>query len=158
MEAASTEGRESLERRRWQAHLQRRAPLVLAAVAFLVWSIPLLSPVAFSYDDKEAIVTNPVVTGALPFDSAFDRDYWHHLEDAGHYRPLATLLLRMDHARAGAPHPATFRWTNVLLHALIVGLLAAAWQRLSRTHRLPYPWFGLAVRSVRQLFGRRSPG
>lgn len=148
MEAASAEGRASPGRRRWQARLERRAPLILAAVACLVWSIPLLSPVGFSYDDREAIVSNPVVTGALPPGAAFERDYWHHLEDAGHYRPLATLLLRMDHARAGLPHPPTFRWTNVLLHALIVGLLAAAWNRISRTHRLPYPWFGLAVLAV----------
>ena len=148
MQGASEHGPETLIERPGPARLERYAALLLAALAILVWAIPLVGSVDFSYDDKEAIVSNPVVTGALPAREAFDRDYWHHLEDAGHYRPLATLLLRHDHERAGGAVPATFRWTNVLLHALIVGLLAAAWRRLSIRHGLPFPWFGLAVLAV----------
>ncbi|MEE2940364.1 MAG: tetratricopeptide repeat protein [Planctomycetota bacterium] len=148
MEAVEVDEPGAQARRRWSAHAERFAPIVLAVLALLVWAVPLLGPVGFSYDDKEAIVSNPVVTGALPPRTAFTRDYWHHLEDAGHYRPLATLLLRADHAWARGPHPPTFRWTNVLLHALIVGLLAAAWRRFALLHRLPFPWFGLAVLAV----------
>lgn len=148
MQGASEKGPETLIERPGPARLERYAGFLLAALTILVWGIPLVGAVDFSYDDKEAIASNPVVTGALPAGEAFNRDYWHHLEDAGHYRPLATLLLRHDHERAGGPVPATFRWTNVLLHALIVGLLAAAWRRLSIRHGLPFPWFGLAVLAV----------
>lgn len=148
MQGKGEHGPEALIERLGPARLERFAPILLAALALLVWGIPLVGSVDFSYDDKEAIVSNPVVTGTLPSGEAFARDYWHHLEDAGHYRPLATLLLRYDHQRAGGPVPATFRSTNVLLHAVIVGLLAAAWKRLAIRHGLPFPWFGLAVLAV----------
>ena len=110
---------------------------------------------------------NPVVEGALPARAAFERDYWHHLEDAGHFRPLASLLLRWDHARSdplgtrrggtkrggtaeearadGEPDWRAFRRTNVALHALVILLLGAALLRLDRRHGLPTPWIGLGL-------------
>ncbi len=148
MEGASFDERGASVEPGGRSHLLFAAPVLLAGLALLVWAIPLLGSVGFAYDDKEAIVSNPVVNGALPPGEAFARDYWHHLEDAGHYRPLATLLLRADHARADGPRPAAFRWTNALLHALVLGLLAAAWRRIARAHRIPFPWFGLAVLAV----------
>ncbi len=121
-----------------------------------------------SFDDREAVIGNPVVDGALPAHAAFDRDYWHHLEDAGHFRPLASLLLRWDHSRSAPLAPIqqgqqsqqaqapsgravrepdwlVFRRTNVALHALVILLLGAALLRLDRGHGLPTPWIGLGL-------------
>lgn len=121
---------------------------LITLLAALTWGLPLLSGVDFSYDDREAIVGNPVVEGQLPALEAFQRDYWHHLEDAGHYRPLATVLLRMDRSSSSKPEPLIFRRTNVILHVLIVALLGIALLRLTGEGRSPFPWFGLAVFAV----------
>ncbi|MFV1960089.1 MAG: hypothetical protein ACC662_11830, partial [Planctomycetota bacterium] len=100
-------------------------PRALAATAVvlvvLAWSGSVFRG-GFALDDEAATLGNPVVTGALPWTAAFDRDYWHHRGDAGHYRPLATLSLRMDHALWGA-RPLGYHVTNVLLHAAVVLLL-----------------------------------
>ena len=84
MEGASFDERGASVEPGGRSHLLFAAPLLLAGLALLVWAIPLLGSVGFAYDDKEAIVSNPVVNGALPPGEAFARDYWHHLEDAGH--------------------------------------------------------------------------
>ena len=47
-------------------------------------------------DDQELLFGNPVVDGSLPLSAAFDRDYFHHLGDAGQWRPLASLSLRLE--------------------------------------------------------------
>ncbi|MDG1983557.1 MAG: tetratricopeptide repeat protein [Planctomycetota bacterium] len=125
--------------------------LGLLLVTLAAWgpaSIP--TTVGPSYDDREAVVGNPVVDGSLPARSAFQRDYWHHIEDAGHYRPLAALLLRWDRSaspegRGTEPDWIRFRRTNVVLHALIVLLAGAALIRLDRSHGLPLPWLGLGL-------------
>ena len=103
-----------------------------------------------SFDDREAIVGNPVVDGSLPAVAAFERDYWHHIEDAGHFRPLASLLLRWDRrqgpdGRGSEPDWRRFRLTNVALHGLIVLLLGAAFIRLDRRQGVPVPWIGLGL-------------
>jgi len=122
----------------------------LVALTLLLWGVVALPQDAGpAYDDREAVVGNPVVEGALPARAAFARDYWHHLEDAGHYRPLATLLLRVDRAASGGPPAAPnwvrFRRTNVALHGLVVALLGAALIRFGARRGLPVPWVGLAV-------------
>lgn len=122
--------------------------LLLTLLALVTWALPLRSGPGFCYDDREAIVSNPVVDGSLPLAEAFRRDYWHHLEDAGHYRPLATVLLRLDHTGSDAPSPLRFRLTNVLLHGLVVALLGWSWLRIARRFELPFPWFGLGVLAV----------
>lgn len=103
-----------------------------------------------SFDDREAVVGNPVVDGSLPVAAAFDRDYWHHLEDAGHFRPLASLLLRWDRSKSPPgrevePDWRAFRRTNLALHGLIVLLLGAAFIRLDRRDGVPVPWVGLGL-------------
>ncbi len=75
----------------------------------------------FSFDDREVLEGNPVVSGALPARTAFQRDYWHHRGDAGHYRPLATLTLRVDRSLYGDAARG-YHATNVALHALVVAL------------------------------------
>ncbi len=73
---------------------------------------------AFSFDDAEAILDNPLVAGNEPWTRAFGRDYWHHRGDAGHYRPLATVTLAADHRRFGSDGRG-YHLTNVLLHLAV---------------------------------------
>ena len=126
---------------------------LIALLAFFAWdTLSIPETVRPSYDDRELIVENPVVEGTLPASAAFDQDYFHHIGDAGHYRPLATLLLRWDRSRAGGPDGEidwrVFRRTNAVLHVMIVLLLGVALLRLDRHHGLPLPWFGLGVFAV----------
>ncbi|MEM1451376.1 MAG: hypothetical protein AAGI22_19820, partial [Planctomycetota bacterium] len=127
------------------------AAIVVAIVSLSVfaWTLAIPSGAGFSYDDREAIVGNPVVEGAVPAWEAFRRDYWHHYEDAGHYRPGATLLLRWDRARAERPDgtldPAVFRRTNVGLHAAVLVLLGLALLRMAGRSRVAVPWFGFGL-------------
>ena len=88
----------------------------LCVLTCVTWLAPLARGPGFSYDDREAIVGNAVVEGEVPLSRAFAQDYWHHYEDAGHYRPMATVLLAMDRARSEEPEPRVFRITNVCLH------------------------------------------
>ncbi len=117
----------------------------LCLLTLATWLFPLARDPGFSYDDREAIVGNPVVEGEVPLRTAFTQDYWHHYEDAGHYRPMATVLLAMDRARSPEPEPKLFRITNVCLHAAVLLLLGLAMLRLCARWNLPAPWFGLAV-------------
>ena len=115
-----------------------------------VWSAAIPDAPRPSFDDREAVMGNPVVDGSLPAVAAFDRDYWHHLEDAGHFRPLATLLLRWDRSasppgREVEPDWGRLRRTNVALHGLILLLLGAGFIRLDRRIGLPIPWIGLGL-------------
>ena len=119
--------------------------LGLCILALITWMTPLAQGPGFSYDDREAIVGNPVVEGEVPLRTAFTQDYWHHLEDAGHYRPLATVLLAMDRARSEQADPIRFRTTNVLLHVIVLALLGLASLRLAARWKAPAPWFGLIV-------------
>ncbi len=117
----------------------------------LTWWIALPTGVGYSFDDREAVVGNPVVTGELPASEAFRRDYWHHIGDAGHFRPLATLALRFDASRVdvrsqGAPR--TFRLTNLALHLLVILLAGVGLILLERRGGPVFPWFGLALVAV----------
>ena len=107
-----------------------RAPLLLVLLVLLAWARAPLSGGA-AYDDREALAS-PVVRGELPALEAFRRDYWHHLGDAGHYRPVATLSLRLDHLLWGGAWRG-YHLTNVLLH---LGVVLGAWL-LARRLGLP---------------------
>lgn len=116
-------------------------PLLCALIAWL----PAVSRGGFCLDDREVLFGNPVVEGDLPLTAAFDRDYWHHREDAGHYRPLATLTLRLDR-RLHGEDPAGYHATNVLAHALCCLLLSGLALRLrERSGEAPFPWFGVSL-------------
>lgn len=114
------------------------------ALALLAWSASIVRG-GFAYDDREAVLENPVVEGSAPWSAAFERDYWDHLGPAGHYRPLASLSLRLDHRLHGPERSRGWHLTNVLLHALVVLLAGLAWIRLSGGARAPWPWLGLCL-------------
>lgn len=98
------------------------AACVLLALA--AWSGSLVRS-GFSFDDHEVLEGNPVVEGSVPWIEVLRRDYWHHVGDAGHFRPTATASLRIDRALWG-DGALGYHLTNVLLHAGCVALLGAA--------------------------------
>jgi hypothetical protein len=109
----------------------------LGAVAAAAIAVGLFLPYRsspFLYDDKFAILDNPIVTGSGPAVDAWTVDFWgHHRVDSplSHksFRPLITLWLRSDF-RAWGASPANFRLTNAVLHgvasALVVPVYLAA--------------------------------
>jgi Flp pilus assembly protein TadD len=100
-----------------------------AALLALLAFAPALTG-GFSYDDLEAIRGNPVIEGSAPWWTAFTRDYWEHLGAAGHWRPAATLSLRLVHGFFGESAPAQHA-ASILLHACAAALLAGLLLRLS---------------------------
>lgn len=98
----------------------------------------------FSYDDREVITDNPVIEGGVVWTEALTQDYWHHIGDAGHWRPAATLSLRVDHFFYGKD-PTGYHITNTLLHLLVVGLAAAALLLIRRPGDSRWPLYGLAL-------------
>lgn len=121
--------------------MPRRPFLLLTLVVLFAWS-GAVARGGLAYDDREVLEGNPAVEGSVGWTEVLLRDYWDHLPGgaAGHYRPLATATLRLDHAAHGA-RPWALHATNVLLHLGVV-LAAAALFRL-RGRRLPL--VGLAV-------------
>lgn len=105
-----------------EARTRRRLALGALLVALLAWSASVVRG-GFAYDDRLAVLENPVVDGTLPATEAFRRDYWHHVDDAGQYRPLATLSLRLDHVVFGE-RAWGYHLTNVLLHVLVTAVFA----------------------------------
>ena len=99
----------------------------------------------FSHDDREVLTDNPVVAGDVPWTRAFAIDYWDHNAPAGHYRPLASLTLRIDRALWGE-RAAGYHATNVLLHVLVVALAGGILLRSGL--RTPLPWLGLTVFAI----------
>ena len=87
----------------------------LGAVAAAAIAVGLFLPYRsspFLYDDKFAILDNPIVTGSGPAVDAWTVDFWgHHRVDSplSHksFRPLITLWLRSDF-RAWGASPANF--------------------------------------------------
>ena len=123
--------------------------LLVPCLLVLVAWVPSVFRAGFALDDREVLFGNPVVEADLPLSSAFDRDYWHHREDAGHFRPSATLSLRFDRGLHGES-AAGYHATNVALHLLACAL--AAWCLTALARRFdwtgPWPWFGLALFAV----------
>jgi tetratricopeptide (TPR) repeat protein len=122
--------------------VKSRPPLPLTLVpvllALVAWGAAVPGA-GFAFDDLEAIRQNPLVNGTQPVWDAFRFDYWHHLGDAGHYRPLALLSLALDWRLFGEWAPG-FHATSVLLHLLVVGF-GALFARHIRPPQLA--WAGL---------------
>jgi Flp pilus assembly protein TadD len=118
----------------------RRALLALALAlwALLAWG-GALGPGGAAFDDVEGVLENPLVNGERPLAAAFSSDYWHHLGDAGHYRPLALVSLALDHALFGDWLPG-YHLSGVLLHAAVVLLAALLLLRLAARTRPGVPW------------------
>lgn len=104
-----------------------RIPLAAALLAVCAFGPAALG--GFSYDDLEAIRGNPVIEGGAPWWTAFTRDYWEHLGAAGHWRPTATLTLRLVHMAAGESAAAQHA-ASALLHAAAAALLGSLLLRL----------------------------
>lgn len=92
----------------------------------------------FVYDDAGSVAKNVVVTGAVPWQEAFTRDFWGQemKEAASHksFRPITTLTLRLNYLyetsrpafiESGEKHPPTFSFhlINVILHGLVTGVI-----------------------------------
>jgi len=124
-----------------QAQPRRAAPALLLGLllGLLAWSGSVVRG-GFAFDDREVVLENPVVVGALPWSAAFRRDYMHHLGDAGQYRPLATLSFTVDHALWGESARG-YHLTNLALHLLVVALAAGALGALRRGS--PDPTWGV---------------
>jgi len=122
-------------------------PLGLAFVVALV-SLALFGAAAvgagFAFDDLEGVLGNPLINGTRPMLDAFRYDYWHHLGDAGHYRPLAVLSLAIDHRLFGSWAPG-YHASSALLHAAVV-LFAALFARHLAPARLA--WAGLVGAAI----------
>jgi hypothetical protein len=92
------------------------------------------------FDDREAIVRNPVVQA--PFDPArlLTSDFWGGNPDSlrGSYRPLTVLSFWVDQ-HLGAGRPVVFHATNLALHATVV--LALFFTLLTQLGR---PWLAFA--------------
>jgi tetratricopeptide (TPR) repeat protein len=100
-----------------------QSPLIrLLLLTCLAWSGGLIRG-GFALDDLEVLRNNPVVQGEVPWQTAFQQDYWAHQPagGAGHFRPLATLSLRLDHQLWGL-EPWGYHLTNLILHLCVVAL------------------------------------
>lgn len=135
----------------------------LFALALLAWSGALINP-GFAFDDAEGVLANPQVNATRSLMSAFAVDYWHHLGDAGHYRPLTVLSLAFDFRVLGASAFA-FHFSSILAHAAVV-LFAALFVRRAAPPSVAYAWLlGLALFAVHPaladavawISGRSSP-
>ncbi len=131
---------------RCQSFLQR-APLAVFLLAVWAW-LGALFPGGFAFDDTQAILESPYVRGDLPLQAAFTQDYWHHIGDAGHYRPLASLSLRMDYKLYGEWSPG-YHLTSILLHGLTAALACLLALRLVRSTREAFACvLGLAIFAI----------
>ncbi|HIK59984.1 MAG TPA: tetratricopeptide repeat protein [Planctomycetes bacterium] len=122
-----------------------QSPLIrLLLLTCLVWSGGLLRG-GFALDDLEVLRGNPVVQGDVPWQVAFQQDYWAHQPagSAGHFRPLATLSLRWDHRLWGL-EPWGYHVTNLLLHLCVVALAGSILAGLERGGGAA-AWLGLGV-------------
>jgi len=120
-------------------------PVWIVLLALLAWT-PSVWRCGFLMDDRELLLENPVVAGSLPWSAAFGRDYFGHVQDAGKWRPLATLSLRLGRELGGEAASGQ-HLANVLLHALVVALAAFVLRRVA-AREARWPWFGLALFAV----------
>ncbi len=108
-----------------------RAGSALAfALGALMFGTPRRLGGPLLYDDRAAVVRNPVVTGASPLSRAWAVDFWgeHELASAASHkswRPLVTLSYAANHA-IHAIEPFGYHAVNVLLHATNAALVAPA--------------------------------
>jgi hypothetical protein len=131
-------------------------PVALAA-ALAIYGTPKRLNGQFLYDDKAAVLRNPVVIGAVPLSKVWEVDFWgeHDLRSAESHkswRPLVTLSYRANYL-VGGVDPFGYHCVNALVHAAVSALLEPAthaafgWRRqLGGTHGMP--WFVPGVAAV----------
>ncbi len=90
----------------------------------------------FVQDDHPIIVNNPLVTEPGQWTRIWQTHYWHQFEQESlHpdllYRPVSILSYRINRAVLG-PRPLGFHLVNILLHALVTGLVVRLVWRMCR--------------------------
>jgi tetratricopeptide (TPR) repeat protein len=114
-------------------------PWALVALAAIVPYLTAL-PCGFAYDDGGLILKNPGVDPSHPWWRSLASPYWPAEQQAGLYRPLASLTYRLQRGLAGdAAFP--FHLANVLLHAGVALLVLALMRRLAPAR----PWLSIGV-------------
>lgn len=129
------------EEMRATATMDRGWPWWWLCALFLLM-LPALLRGGLVLDDRELIFENPATSGALGLVETFTRDYFHHLGDAGQWRPVASLSLRLDRWLF-ADWVTGYHLMNGLLHLLVVAC-AAGVLRLSGLDSRAARW-GLLV-------------
>lgn len=112
--------------------LIRVLPLALAA------AVGLMSVDAgFVFDDPQALLANPVVTGEVPCWEAFSRDYWGNPMEGGvnSWRPIMPIAWAMLW-KISPGQPLPFHLLSVLLHLIVTALA----MRLARALRDSDAW------------------
>ena len=92
----------------------------------------------FVFDDRGAVLENPIVHAPLDVHALFSTDYWGGRPPnwrVGIWRPLAAITFWSDQ-RLGGGRPSVFHFTNVLFHALASVALTFAVYRQSGRLRL----------------------
>lgn len=106
----------------------------------LAW-LPSVWIGGWALDDRELIFGNPVIDGAAPWFSAFERGYFEHLGASGQWRPLASLSLRASHALWNEC-VAGYHLENLALHLAVIALAV----EVARRRLQGSTWiFGLCV-------------
>ena len=101
-------------------------PVAAAAAAF-IFGTPAHLAGPLLYDDKAAILRNPVVVGAVPLARVWAVDFWgenelHHASSHKSWRPLVTLSYRANYAWHGA-QPFGYHLVNCILHVCVSALV-----------------------------------
>lgn len=102
----------------------------------------------FVFDEQEALLANPYLTGDLPFRKLLEVDFWGRSPERtiGSYRPLPNLLWRGLAFSLDWQTPWLLAWLNLAAHAANAALLGRLAARLCpRSKELPWILGGLFV-------------
>ena len=110
--------------------MELRAWPVAVALACGIFAAPSRLEGPLLYDDKAAILRNPVVIGSVPLPRVWLVDFWgeNELSSADSHkswRPLVTLSYRANYIMH-ATAPFGYHAVNAALHALVSGLVEPA--------------------------------
>ena len=115
------------------------------AAAVGIYGTPSQLNGALLYDDKAAILRNPVVTGSAPIDDVLRLDFWGENDISSpqshkSWRPLVTLSYRLNYA-LHTEQSYGYHVVNCALHAIVSALVIP----VARTCGLSKPASGLAA-------------
>ena len=97
------------------------------ALSLGIYAVPSRLHGPFLYDDKAAIMRNPIVRQEVPWAEVWSRDFWgeNRLDEAKSHkswRPLVTLSYLANHHHGGLD-PFGYRVVNAGTHALVSALV-----------------------------------
>lgn len=77
---------------------------------------------SFTFDDNSAILSNKDIQSSTPLMNIFENDFWgtNIRSNLSHksYRPLTVLTYRLNYILSSGYKPWSFRFLNIVLHAL----------------------------------------